>query len=418
MEIKISTNNGIKSACKYARYDAIIIGAGPSGAASAFYLSRNFNKILLLDKSKFPRHKLCGGAISNKSYNILKQDFSISDSDLGKKFNGGSIYCKNKHIKTIYTDKHLSLVMRYDLDFLLVKKAIENGVEFLDNTKITEININKGTVVINNKLIKTNYIIAADGAPSGISLAAGLFDVKDISKSLVMSYEYNVNYNKIGTHTREQLMNKYKQPVLIFGYSDNGYAWIFPKKNYLTVGILDIKLNGKKIKSILIKLTKQLLPEIDITKINIKGHYLPYYLPNKTVKKGKLYVVGDAAGTADPILGEGIYYALFSAKLLSYAIQTQKDYAKLINKYITREFRYAKFMRDLFYVPRIRKIILAIIRDSNDVAKALMDIVDGDKNFSLIFINFFKEIPKFIFYSFRFMLFKYYNNSINRNSAK
>ena len=59
-------------------FDVIIIGAGPAGAASAIYAARYGLKVLLLDKEKFPREKICGDALSGKSVMVLN-DLNLLD---------------------------------------------------------------------------------------------------------------------------------------------------------------------------------------------------------------------------------------------------------------------------------------------------------------------------------------------------
>ena len=54
-------------------YDAIIVGAGPAGSTCALYAARAGLKVLLLDKCRFPRDKICGDAISGKSVNYLEE---------------------------------------------------------------------------------------------------------------------------------------------------------------------------------------------------------------------------------------------------------------------------------------------------------------------------------------------------------
>jgi flavin-dependent dehydrogenase len=53
-------------------YDLIIVGGGPAGAVTALYAARRGLRILLLDKSRFPRDKICGDAISGKAISILR----------------------------------------------------------------------------------------------------------------------------------------------------------------------------------------------------------------------------------------------------------------------------------------------------------------------------------------------------------
>ncbi|MCJ7616605.1 MAG: FAD-dependent oxidoreductase, partial [Desulfobacterales bacterium] len=56
-------------------YDVIIIGAGPSGSTAAFVLANRGFKVLVIDKHKFPRHKLCAGLLTWKTIKVLEDVF-------------------------------------------------------------------------------------------------------------------------------------------------------------------------------------------------------------------------------------------------------------------------------------------------------------------------------------------------------
>lgn len=60
-------------------YDLIIVGGGPAGAVTALYAARRGLRILLLDKSRFPRDKICGDAITGKALSILR-DLQLADA--------------------------------------------------------------------------------------------------------------------------------------------------------------------------------------------------------------------------------------------------------------------------------------------------------------------------------------------------
>ena len=54
-------------------YDAVIVGAGPAGASAAYYLAKGGKKVLLLEKKKFPRDKICGDAVCKTGIEILSE---------------------------------------------------------------------------------------------------------------------------------------------------------------------------------------------------------------------------------------------------------------------------------------------------------------------------------------------------------
>ena len=63
-------------------FDAIVVGAGPAGSTAAYLLASNGFKVLIIDKSTFPRDKLCGGLLTLKTIKILEAIFSASVDEL------------------------------------------------------------------------------------------------------------------------------------------------------------------------------------------------------------------------------------------------------------------------------------------------------------------------------------------------
>ena len=57
------------------RFDAVVVGAGPAGASAACALASNGLRVALLDRAKFPRDKLCGGLLSQRSLRIIGDVF-------------------------------------------------------------------------------------------------------------------------------------------------------------------------------------------------------------------------------------------------------------------------------------------------------------------------------------------------------
>ena len=71
------------------KYDAVVVGAGPAGSTAAKFLSEKGVKVLLLDKSKFPRDKPCGGGMS---VGLLKRFKYIEENDLIESYSYGGCF--------------------------------------------------------------------------------------------------------------------------------------------------------------------------------------------------------------------------------------------------------------------------------------------------------------------------------------
>lgn len=283
-------------------YDVVVIGAGPAGVAAAHNLINEKISCVLIDKQKFPKNKLCAGGITYKTFDLMKKlklesEFNMENAILSE---GASLYLEYEHIADIKTKGLTYLVDRFEFDNYLVDEYKKKGGELLEGSRVCEIDDkNKIITLSNNEKIHFKYIIGADGA-------AGF------TKSLV-----DKNYTPNGFCLQVEVDRKSynyesNNMSLYYGVIPQGYGWIFPKKNTLTVGFggdYDKKLNyHEEFANFLHKLG------IDYDKSEFKGAFLPFgeYISNPINKDKSILLVGDAAGLVDPITGEGIYFAMLS----------------------------------------------------------------------------------------------------------
>ena len=162
------------------------------------------------------------------------------------------------------------------------------------------------------------------------------------------------------TISRDRLKKQIDHPALYFGHVTHGYAWIFPNRETVTAGICGLKQKtGQSILSIF----KEFVNEMDLSNAGderINSYVLPYgcYLPYPAFRN--MVIVGDAAGFADPLIGEGIYYAQRSAELAAQSVLTlregnktfdemEKCYVPLIIQHLLTEFEYAGKIRKAIF---------------------------------------------------------------------
>ncbi len=307
-------------------YDVIIVGAGPSGCACAYELVKSQKKVLILDKSTFPRHKPCAGGITMKTFKHLPIDIShlIQHTAQEMIFNFGG----NKKIKLSHTKGSCVMVIREEFDEYFFKETIKIGANFLKIKKIESIttSANGVNLTIDNILYKCDYLIGADGANSTVRKLTSNYNYSNP----VFAYEGIIE--KKGTNLPTE-----------FAFNKYGYAWIFPKDNHYNVGIGNLisrtknknvkkkdlfEFVGKRFKSMKIN-------NITAFPIGTEGdHY-------KSLDNN-IFLVGDAAGLAESLLGEGIYNAVLSGK---YAAKS------IVNSYTNRNVKakesYNEFLKHL-----------------------------------------------------------------------
>lgn len=293
------------------KYDVIIIGAGPAGIAAAKTFDKSGISFCIIDKNKFPRQKLCGGGLTNKSINMLKK-LNLDINPIQNK------PCKNVIIENKSTKKELeldnSIVMidRIDFDNAILKQI--TGDIFLEENII---DINDNTLSTNKDTYEFKYIIFADG-------------VNGYSRKFIQNRRFGfcVEYES------DKLTDKV---ILNFNAINGGYGWIFPKESHTTIGLGNFDTNKCDYINLICEFAKKHNFEIDKTKI--KGYHIPLYsrdIYEKSVINNKL-LVGDAASLVDPISGEGIYYAMASGMYAAQSIiQVLKDNSSLKNVYFEK----------------------------------------------------------------------------------
>ncbi len=316
-------------------YDIIIVGAGIAGIATAINLKKlNQNlKILVIEKSKFPRNKLCAGYLTKKSVILLKElGINIEDIDY-KLVKGLSIIHKER--KRICVNNHglycQHLIDRTVLDYELFKKLKENNIDVIEQSYIKEVNHKENYVILNNNSIYNfNNLVFADG-------------------ELGYSSRYNLEKKKyIALQVNFKCQMKPKIDMY-FGIVKRGYAWCASSGEYVNIGFCDIYNKGidynQKIKDFINKLGYK----ESLDNQQIRGFFVPFGLKKNRIINSNTYLVGDAVGAVDPLTLAGISYALMSGKCVAKSI-IEKD-----NKI------YLRYLKKLQYKFIILKILFTIL---------------------------------------------------------
>lgn len=371
-------------------YDVIIIGGGPAGSTAGFLLSNLGFSVLIIDRSTFPRRKLCGGLITHKTLTLLDRIFGETESSLRRKnilnfcSNQFEIFYKDKLLVKDASELPFYFVDRYTYDHFLLKKAQQAGAKLIEGESVTAFDFHKSEVMTSTgRILNGKFVIGADGVNSIIrrSFPKEQIDQRKWQHDLATALEIFV--------ARNEMRKAVDHPVLFFGFVDWGYSWIFPNKDKLVVGLGGLnRINKKRFLNSFHDFLSVLGIEGRRTS-KINAHPVPYgnflLMP---VCRGAV-LIGDAAGFVDPLLGEGIFYAQRSAELASRAIhetmcrgeKLEVTYLKLLRKYVYPELVYAKKIRwftfnafgNLHYYPM--KILL------NATKKTFIQLVHGIRTY-------------------------------------
>src|SRR5215831_1789117 len=290
------------------KYDAIVVGAGPAGSYLAYLLARTGRRVALLDKQRFPREKVCGGGLSRKSIALL--DFDISRV-VHRWITGAFLTFQNR--TTVVKDLPCAVgctILRNEFDQMLLTRACEAGAHFLGETEFADLYTHGPWVTARTTRgeFTGSRLFAADGV--GSAVRAKVFGRQLISYVPVLEALVAV--------PDAALQSFGDRAVFDFGGMPKGYGWIFPKRDHLNVGIYS-PFGGTVLRRHLMKFIDR-YPEMRLRRaIEYRGHAIP--LRNKTgvFERGPVVLLGDAAGFAESVFGEGIYFALKSAALAARA---------------------------------------------------------------------------------------------------
>ena len=317
-------------------YDVIVCGAGPSGSTAAKYLQDNGLNVLLLDKTKFPRSKACGGGlcehISEFDHILEKLTENNCKNDLLESIcTRGVIFSPSLAYKTDYiSETPLFYNIRREIfDNELLKFAIDAGAEFREKSEVKEISIepDKGIVKLaSGEEISCKVIIGASGC---FDISAKYLRKKE---NLPEDWGEDLGFSVVEEFIVDEkfIMDNYGKEnsslIHLKHAGLSGYGWVFAKRNLLNIGYIGFnheikKINIKEEFKNYLDLLKRTgyLPENIISK-KLKGAPIPYKGPLNKTYSDRLLIIGDAAGFVSPLTGEGIHYAIDSGKIAAETI--------------------------------------------------------------------------------------------------
>jgi geranylgeranyl reductase family protein len=361
-------------------YDVAVIGSGPSGASAAFHAARLGLKTLIIEKEILPRYKTCGGGFVFRGRKHMPFDISeVVESE----FNNVDIVFADKNLKfkTERKDPIITMIMRDSFDHLIVRKAQEFGVDLLQGESLIEIKPGKvAELKTTNEKIKARFVIAADGALSPTAKLAG-WTTETRMMCPALEYELEVTDEEFEKHKHSARFDIDAAPL--------GYGWSFPKKKHLSVGVGNFMKTKKNPK--LREYYHKYVESIGIKNIvtsSAHGFIIPISPRTDGFVKQNVFLIGDAAGFADPVTAEGISNAIYSGKLCAKAIaESELDLNKAELLYIEKleakmlpELRTGVKLSKLFYENKtLRNMMLK--KFGQNLADAMTDVFMGDRTY-------------------------------------
>ena len=370
---------------KKAIFDVIIVGGGLAGLTSAIHLSKREKHVLLIEKSAFPKHKVCGEYVSNE---VLPYLNSLGIDPISE----GAKKITKVHISTIKSNLikgELPLggfgMSRYFLDNLLVKKARLNGVQILKDT-VDSINFKKESFTIITKssgVFQSKITIGAFGKRSSLDQKMNREFIKKKSP-----------YLAIKTHVK----GLFPQNLVALHNFKGGYCGVSKvENNAINVCYITEYRSFKKHKNItdfqeqvvfknehLKKIFKESTPVFEkpltISQVSFQ---------TKNPIENHIIMCGDTAGMIHPLCGNGMGMAISSARLASTRILQflngeiktreglEKQYFRDWNKEFKIRLKTGHFIAWLFRNQTISQIAYSILKRTPSLLPKMIKFTHG-----------------------------------------
>jgi geranylgeranyl reductase family protein len=329
--------DGSKEGAMADSYDVIVAGAGPGGAAAAYFLGESGRRVLVLEKERLPRYKACGGGLSA----ALLAQFPFSFEPVYESRVTAFAYClRGEAVVIPLPESPMRMVMRAEFDSFLLAHAraevrpgcaVRSVRETADRVEVT---------TAGGETFTAPFLIGADGANSAVARSLGWRRGKAPGAALEAEVAVPADvYARFAA-----------RPTLFFGDVRLGYLWVFPKRNHLSVGIGALLpkpgLLQQKLRAVMAR------EGIDLRGAPLHGHPLPFNWRPSRVASRRILLAGDAAGLTDPLSGEGIRQAITSGRLAAEMILAGRpqDYAALVERRVGSARWPSLALAGLFYL--------------------------------------------------------------------
>jgi len=382
--------------------DVLVIGGGPSGASTAFWLASNGYDVLLVERKTFPREKTCGDGLTPRSVRQLI-DMGVEESlSLAHKYFGLRTRAFGKELtlewpKVSGLPEYGYVITRYDLDELVLNNAEKAGAAVWQGCEATAVNFTDDSVYIRVKdksrdtvsEVEAKYLVIAEGANSRIGRSLQVKRDRQLPFGLAIRGYYSSPRSR-DPYIESQLDIRDEKGTLL-----PGYGWIFPLGDgrvNVGIGLVSTMAGWKEVNttSLLNTFVKQTPSSWGLSEESRLSEPTGGKLPmgmSSTHLRGKRYlVVGDAGGMINPFNGEGIAYGYESGRLaaatLSEAISCNDadlldNYLDMLDMHYGSYYKVARLFLRLMGNQDVLKILTSTGMHSKTVMTILLKIMSN-----------------------------------------
>jgi menaquinone-9 beta-reductase len=301
--------------------ECLIVGGGPAGSACAWALERAGIDTIILDKSAFPRDKICGGWITPQVVQELEIGSGYASGRTLQPIGGFRVGTMGGHISETHYGEPVSYgIRRFEFDAYLVRRC---GARLIEKRPFRSLE-RRGRGWRVNGDIDARVVIGAGGhfCPVARRLNPALS-----GEGIVAAQEAEFEMTPA---QRDACAVRGDTPELYFCRDLRGYGWCFRKGDFLNVGLgrLDSRRLGEHVAEFIAFLRRERRLAFDLPRKPLGHAYLLYSQTQRNFITDGILLIGDAAGLAYAQSGEGIRPAVESGLLAARAlIEAKGDYS-------------------------------------------------------------------------------------------
>jgi menaquinone-9 beta-reductase len=304
--------------------DVLVVGAGPAGASAAYHLARRGHRVLLVDRARFPRDKVCGDGLTPRAVAALARlGLDAAGPGFAPVASARVHRRRRGEVDVPFPSAAGAVRRRLDLDGSVVERAVAAGAAFRDGVEARPLIEDRrvaGAGLTTDAGValeaRARWVIAADGASGRFGLGAG---IGRRPEAVVAAAARVYVPAPPWVEDRFELF----LPVEVDGHPLPGYGWVFPAgEGMANAGVYLVRGGDRAVptrRALQAFLDHLGLPGVGAGEV-VPSAPIPMGFTRSALGTAGLLVVGDAGGIANPFTGEGIGYALESGEMAAEAI--------------------------------------------------------------------------------------------------
>lgn len=357
-------------------YDVAVVGAGPGGSTAALFLARHGKKVAVIERETLPRYKTCGGGVVGRAFRCLPPDVRIPVEH--ECFVAEASFLESGMSFRVEREAPIvSMTMRADLDRAIADAAVGSGAELLSPCELADLEQDDDGVELATSRgpIRAAWVIGADGVLSTVARKAGW----EHATRTIPALEVELRVPP-GVHARFAGVARFD-----FEAMEAGYGWVFPKREHLSCGILTMRRGVGGLSEALERYLAR-VGAAPVLSEERHGYVIPVRPRRGGFVRGRVMLVGDAAGLADALTGEGISIAMASGRIAAEAIleedpaRVRRAFERALRREILGELRFGRALAWITY--QRRDLLRALLRRRGEAfCEGLTDVFVGERTY-------------------------------------